>query len=152
MLNLMYNLNQDHLLRIRMTRNHRRSKALSIRRRCEADVMTYSHIRLKKGEDRRIRAGHPWIFSNEIDTAVTPLKSFSPGQEVLVEAHDKTLLGMAYVNPHSLISARIYSRQPEQALDLPFLVSKLTTALQLRDELFSIPFYRLVFSEADGLP
>jgi len=24
-------------------------------------------IRLKKNEDRRIRGGHPWVFSNEIE-------------------------------------------------------------------------------------
>ena len=35
---------------------------------------------LKKGEDRRIRAGHLWIFSNEIDSAKSPLPDFEPGE------------------------------------------------------------------------
>ena len=39
---------------------------------------------LKRGEDRRLRAGHLWVFSNEIDVARTPLTSFAPGDAVIV--------------------------------------------------------------------
>lgn len=106
-------------------------------------------LRLKKGEDRRIRAGHPWIYSNEI---ATPLKTFTPGQEVLVAAHDKTLIGVGYVNPHSLIAVRLVSRDPEILLDQNFFVRQIQTALSLRQRLFAQPYYRLVFSEADQLP
>jgi 23S rRNA (cytosine1962-C5)-methyltransferase len=114
--------------------------------------MTHTLLRLKKGEDRRIRAGHPWIFSNEIATAITPLKSFTPGQEVTVQAHDNTLLGAAYVNPHSLIAARLYSCDPNESLNDDFFKRKLKSALDLRTRLFAKPYYRLVFSEADELP
>lgn len=116
-----------------------------------AGLMT-TYLRLKKGEDRRIRAGHPWVYSNEIDTATTPLKTFSPGAEVIVIAHDKSVLGAAYVNPHSLIAARLYSRNPQDHLDADFFQRQLKAALALREQLFSKPYYRLVFSEADGLP
>src|SRR5580704_842290 len=108
--------------------------------------MSLPRIRLKKGEDRRIRAGHPWIFSNEIDTTLTPLKTFSPGEEVLVSAHDKTLLGTAYINPHSLIAGRIFSRQADEHLDEKFFIRQIQTAYQLRERLFNKPFYRLIFS------
>ena len=114
--------------------------------------MSHTHLRLKKNEDRRIRAGHPWIYSNEIDTAVTPLKSFVPGQEVHVEAHDKTLLGLAYVNPHSLIAARILTRDPHEQIDKAFFKQRIEKAFFLRERLFDKPYYRLVFSEADDLP
>lgn len=114
--------------------------------------MTKTRLRLKKNEDRRIRAGHPWVFSNEIDTQTTPLKNFTPGQEIIVEAHDKTFLGMAYINPHSLISARIFSWSPEVALSQDFFAERIQTAAALRDRLFDLPYYRLVFSEADNLP
>jgi 23S rRNA (cytosine1962-C5)-methyltransferase len=36
-------------------------------------------LRLKRGEDRRLSAGHLWVFSNEVDTARTPLPGFEPG-------------------------------------------------------------------------
>jgi len=114
--------------------------------------MSIPILRIKKGQDRRIKAGHPWIFSNEIDTAQTPLKQFSAGQEVLVESYDKTPIGIAYINPHSLIAARIFSRDPKDRLNTDFLVHRIKAALSLRERLFNHPFYRLVFSEADGLP
>src|ERR1700722_18855163 len=36
-------------------------------------------LRLKRNEDRRLHAGHLWIFSNEVDTQQTPLTKFKPG-------------------------------------------------------------------------
>jgi len=109
-------------------------------------------VQLKKGEGRRIRGGHPWIYSNEIATGVTPLKTFSPGQEVVVEAHDKSFVGTGYINPHSLIAGRIMSRDPSIQLDQAFFVQQIQNALALRARLFSHPYYRLVFGESDQLP
>ena len=63
-------------------------------------------LRLKRNEDRRLHAGHLWIFSNEVDTQQTPLTQFKPGELVRVLAHNDRALGLAYVNPKSLISAR----------------------------------------------
>jgi 23S rRNA (cytosine1962-C5)-methyltransferase len=114
--------------------------------------MELASLRLKKNEERRLRAGHVWIYSNEIDTKITPLKSFTPGQEVLVEASDKTPLGIAYVNPQSLISARMVSRRAKTRFDSPLFESRLKDALQWRERFYAKPFYRLVFGESDGLP
>jgi 23S rRNA (cytosine1962-C5)-methyltransferase len=109
-------------------------------------------LRLKKNEDRRVRAGHVWIFSNEIDVATTPLYALEPGQ--LVDFQDNTgrSLGNGYVNPRSLICGRLVSRDPDHVLDKSLLVHRLKVALSLRQRLFSQPFYRLVYSEGDGLP
>jgi 23S rRNA (cytosine1962-C5)-methyltransferase len=109
-------------------------------------------LRLKKNEDRRLRAGHVWTFSNEVDIAQTPLKNFSPGEEVLVEAYDKTILGVAYVNAHSLISARLFTRQRDERLNEAFLIQRINSALELRTRLYPKPYYRLIFGESDGLP
>jgi 23S rRNA (cytosine1962-C5)-methyltransferase len=114
--------------------------------------MSLPTLRLKKGEDRRIRSGHPWVFSNEIDTVSTPLKAFSPGEEVIVEAHNKSVLGVAYVNPHSLITGRIISHQVHERLNKHFFIHRINQALALRERLFAKPYYRLAFSEADDLP
>lgn len=111
-----------------------------------------TQILLKKGEERRIRHGHPWIFSNEIDNAATPLKSFIPGQEVIVFAADKKPLGVAYINPHSLICARIFSRNSDAHLDLNFFREQIMHAAASRQFLFKEPYYRLVYGEADNLP
>ena len=65
---------------------------------------------LKRHEDRRLRAGHLWVYSNEVDNAATPLKGFTPGQPAAIEDARGRWLGLAYVNPNSLICARLVSR------------------------------------------
>lgn len=109
-------------------------------------------LRLKRGEERRLAAGHLWIFSNEIDTEATPLSAFAPGDPVRVESDRGRFLGYAYVNPHSLIAARIVGRDADHPLDKSLLVHRLQVALSLRRRLFEQPCYRLAYGESDGLP
>ncbi len=107
---------------------------------------------LKRGEDTRLRAGHLWVFSNEVDVARSPLSDFEPGQAcAIVDSRDKPI-GVGYVNPNSLICARLVSRGLEHALDKSLLVHKLNIALALRERIYDEPYYRLVFGESDGLP
>tara|TARA_B100001179_G_scaffold219373_1_gene192934 strand:+ start:633 stop:1832 length:1200 start_codon:yes stop_codon:yes gene_type:complete len=109
-------------------------------------------LRLKKNADRRLKSGHLWLYSNEIDIAETPLKGLEVGEQVIVEAANGKPMGLAYVNPNSLICARIVSRDPSMRLDRSLLVHRLNQALALRQSLFDKPFYRLVHGEADLLP
>ena len=111
-----------------------------------------SILKLKRGEDRRIRSGHLWIFSNEIDTAATPLAGLSAGARVRVVSDRDQFLGHAYVNPHALICARIMGRDAAQPLDRAFIEQRLRLALALRERLYAKPYYRLVFGESDQLP
>jgi len=112
----------------------------------------YPVLKLKKNEDRRLRAGHLWIFSNEVDIHATPLKSFTPGQCALITNHVGNPIGLAYVNPASLICARIFSHNIKQLFDEAFFKRRLEQALYLRSRLFSQPYYRLVYGESDFLP
>jgi 23S rRNA (cytosine1962-C5)-methyltransferase len=116
------------------------------------DTSALPELRLKRGEDRRINAGHPWVFSNEVDIARTPLATLPAGAQVrLVSDRDK-FLGFAYVNPHSLICARIMSRDPQIPIDASLIVHRLNVALALRERLSQEPYGRLVFGESDQLP
>jgi 23S rRNA (cytosine1962-C5)-methyltransferase len=114
--------------------------------------MSVPVLKLKRGEDRRLRAGHLWIFSNEVDTAATPLTQFEPGAAVQVHSDRDQFLGFAYVNPRTLIAARIVGRDVAYPLDGSLLVHRLRVALALREKLYREPYYRLVFGESDGLP
>ncbi|WP_106478965.1 class I SAM-dependent rRNA methyltransferase [Phytohalomonas tamaricis] len=109
-------------------------------------------LRLKKDADRRLKAGHLWLYSNEIDIAETPLKTLEPGCQVIVEAAGGKPLGVAYVNPNSLICARIVSRDPAVGLDRSLLVHRFNQALALRKRMFDKPYYRLIHGEGDLLP
>src|SRR5262245_30756255 len=114
--------------------------------------MSVPVLKLKRGEDRRLRAGHLWIFSNEVDTVATPLTQFEPGAAVQVHSDRDQFLGFAYVNPRTLIAARIVTRDAAYPLDASLLVHRLRVALALREKLYREPFYRLAFGESDGLP
>jgi len=114
--------------------------------------MAYPVLKLKKNECRRLRAGHLWVFSNEIDTHATPLSGFTPGETVTVTSHTGEKLGNAYINPHALICARLFSHLSHQSLDSEFLHKQIQNALRLRNDYFAQPFYRLVYGESDFLP
>jgi 23S rRNA (cytosine1962-C5)-methyltransferase len=111
-----------------------------------------AELRLKRGEDRRLSAGHLWVFSNEVDTARTPLTAFDAGALCRVVSDRDKFLGYGYVNPNSLISARILGRDAENPPGRALLVHRLQVALSLRNALYERPFYRLVYGESDGLP
>jgi 23S rRNA (cytosine1962-C5)-methyltransferase len=107
-------------------------------------------LRLKRNEDRRLHAGHLWIFSNEVDTVQSPLVKFKAGELVRVLAHNDRALGLAYVNPQSLIAARML--QTWKMPDAAWLAQRIRVALRLRERLYPKPYYRLVYGESDGLP
>ncbi|MDX2507192.1 MAG: class I SAM-dependent rRNA methyltransferase [Gammaproteobacteria bacterium] len=107
---------------------------------------------LKKGQERRLSQGHLWIYSNEIDVQKTPLKNFRAGEQVVVISFQGKELGIAYINPQSLISARLVSRKSSVILDRSLFVHRIKIALSLRERLFDKPFYRLIFGESDLLP
>ncbi|OMH38994.1 class I SAM-dependent rRNA methyltransferase [Motiliproteus sp. MSK22-1] len=114
--------------------------------------MLLQTLRLKPKADKRLRAGHVWIYSNEIDIQQTPLKQFSKGEQVVVEQAGGKSLGVAYLNPNNLICGRLVSRDSAVLLDKSLLVHRLKIALSLRQRCFSEPYYRLVFGDSDGLP
>jgi 23S rRNA (cytosine1962-C5)-methyltransferase len=107
---------------------------------------------LKRNEDRRLSAGHVWVYSNEVDTRKTALSGFEPGSLAVIQSATGKTLGVGYVNPHSLICARLLSRRPRSVIDGGFFERRLRSALSLRESLFAEPYYRLVFGESDGLP
>jgi 23S rRNA (cytosine1962-C5)-methyltransferase len=107
-------------------------------------------LRLKRNEDRRLHAGHLWVFSNEVDTQQTPLTKFNAGELARVLAHNDRALGLAYVNPKSLISARML--QTWTMPNTAWFAARIRVALALRERLYADPYYRVVYGESDGLP
>ncbi len=113
---------------------------------------TLPPLYLKPKEERRIHNGHLWIYSNEIDSKRSPLNQFQKGQQVAVISANGKFLANAYINPNSLITARVFSRDANSRLDRSLLVHRLKIALSLRERIYSEPYYRLVYGEGDYLP
>lgn len=107
---------------------------------------------LKKREERRLRAGHVWVFSNEVDTQRSPIKSFEPGSLAVIQASSGKPMGVGYVNPHSLICARLLTRRASEVPNKEWLQERIELALNWRDQVYDTPYYRLAFGESDGLP
>jgi 23S rRNA (cytosine1962-C5)-methyltransferase len=116
------------------------------------DATDYPELRLKPREDRRLRAGHLWVYSNEVDKAATPLAAHSPGAVVRLQSAEGRFLGYAGVHPNSLIAARILSRDLAHPPDRSLLVHRLKVALALRERLYEHGCYRLLFADGDDLP
>ena len=114
--------------------------------------MTLPSLRLKANADRRLRGGHLWVFSNEVDVAATPLTAFAAGDQAILETSSGKPLGIVAMSPNNLICARLLSRDIRHSLDKSLLVHRLQVALSLRERLFDSPCYRLVYGDSDLLP
>ncbi|MBD2839471.1 class I SAM-dependent rRNA methyltransferase [Pseudomonas sp. JM0905a] len=114
--------------------------------------MSLPSLRLKANADRRLRAGHLWVYSNEVDVVATPLNLFQPGDQAILEAAGGKPLGVVALSPNNLICARLVSRDVKHTLDKSLLVHRINVALSLRERLFDKPFYRLVYGDSDLLP
>lgn len=107
-------------------------------------------IMLRRGAERRVRRGHCWIFSNEI--AEPPVRTLEPGALHELVDHAGRFIATVYVNPKSLITARVLCRQ-KRGIDRSFFEERLRKAIAWRKRV--LPHRdacRLVFSEADGIP
>lgn len=108
-------------------------------------------ISMKAGAEKRVASGHPWAYSNEIEMNEAA-KALPAGELVTLLRGDGRTLGAAIFNPHSLIAARVLSRDPSIEVNQRFFERRLQRALKLRERLVDVPFYRLIHAEADGLP
>ena len=111
--------------------------------------MSFTKVILKKNEDIRIKAGHLWVFSNEIAKVEDAVMN---GDIVSVYDSKDEFIGAGFYNKNSLIAVRILSHK--QAFEIKeVLRTKIIAAKELREELYpERDSYRLVFSESDFLP
>ena len=109
--------------------------------------MPYSVI-LKKNEDKRIRAGHPWVYANE----VAEIRGKGTNGE-LAAVYDNAgrYIGKGYINHLSKILVRIFIRDNSEP-DLDFYKARISAANDYRIRLGYSDCYRMVFAEADDLP
>ncbi len=105
-------------------------------------------IFLKKGEEKRILAGHPWVYANEVARIEGKDKN---GALATVRSFDGRYLGRGYINHASKILVRIFLRGQETDGEA-LLLSRIRAADDYRRSLGYSSCYRAVFAEADDLP
>jgi len=111
----------------------------------------HPRLKLRPGAHKRLKTGHPWVYSNEVDMDPAA-KALAPGSLVTITDAGGAHLATAHFNPRTLIAARLLSAVGDTAVDEAFIGTRLRAALALREKLFDRPFYRLIHAEADGLP
>ncbi len=110
---------------------------------------TAARLVLRKNQDRRVRSGHPWVFSNEVAQI-----EGEPADGAPVEVMDfrGAYLGRAYFNRKSLICARMLTRGRDE-IDEAFFTKRIERALRFREAVLpGAETLRLVYGEADQLP
>ncbi len=115
------------------------------------DAASRPEVRILPGHSRRLKAGHPWVYSNEI-ALTSAVRSLPPGTIVTLLHADGQPAGTAAYNPKPLIAARLLTRSVDTLIDRHWLAARLQQALASRELLFDEPYYRLIHAEADGLP
>ncbi len=113
--------------------------------------MNFPVLYLRKGAERRLRAGHLWVYSNEVDIKRSPLTGFEAGAQAELRGSNDKPIGIVFVNPHTLICGRLISRDPAHGMTPQRLTQRMEVALELRQRLFKKPYYRWVFGDSDGL-
>jgi len=111
--------------------------------------MQAKSVKLRSGRLGKYRPLHPWIYKKHL---LKTDPSIKPGAIVGVIAPDGKPIGTGYYNPHSDISVRILTFGNEP-IDKAFFSSRIAAAAAKRAPLGKLTnAYRVVFSEADGLP
>jgi 23S rRNA (cytosine1962-C5)-methyltransferase len=107
-------------------------------------------LHLKPGGRHRVLRGHPWVFSNQLLEVPAGLE---PGGLVDVIDGKGRFVGRGYGHPHTLIAARLLTRDRGQAVDEALVARRLDEALALRRRVCpDRRAFRQVYGEADGLP
>ncbi len=109
--------------------------------------MSYT-IYLKKGEEKRLLAGHPWVYANEVARIEGKDRN---GALATVCASDGRYIGRGYLNHASKILVRIHLRGSEEDGEALFR-ARIRAANDYRRSLGYENCYRAVFAEADDLP
>ncbi len=103
---------------------------------------------MKKGEERRIRNGHPWVYANEVAKIEGKDKN---GSLCTVYTFGGKYLGKGFINHASKILVRIFIRDDRQDAE-NVIAERIHHANAQRQKLGFFNSYRVVFGEADGLP
>ena len=103
---------------------------------------------LKRGEEKRIIAGHPWVYANEVSRIEGKDRN---GSLATVKSQDGKYIGKGYINHLSKILVRIFIRGDEEDTK-EYYLNAFKNAKEFRQSLGYNNNYRLIFSEADNIP
>ena len=105
-------------------------------------------LKVKAKEEHRIKKGHYWLFSNELEHID---KTIKPGEIVRILDSREQILGYGFFNPHSLIAVRFITKSEEPPTK-NFIFDIIDNAFEYRKHLGLRKYGRMCYGEADGAP
>src|SRR5436309_2414951 len=108
---------------------------------------------LNPGRLRETLKRHPWVYPEAVKIV---RGTFENGDVVRVAGPDERFVAHAFINDRSRLMLRLVSFEERETIDAAFVRSRVRAAASLREDLLALPersnAYRIVHSEADGLP
>jgi 23S rRNA (cytosine1962-C5)-methyltransferase len=113
-------------------------------------MITLPRIILKKGKEKPLLRGHPWVFSGAVAKVEGDI---SPGDVGEVYSIGGRFLGLGHLNPHSQIILRLLT-QKKESLKIDFFKERISQAFFLREKWLKgrTNAYRAINGEGDFLP
>jgi len=107
-------------------------------------------VRLKKGYEKTILKGFPWVYAGNLVMSSEHLLA-APGELAELRSVRDAFLGIGTFNAAAPIAFRMLSTRHEP-IDAQFFRRRLEATLKKREAKFREPYYRLAHAESDGLP
>lgn len=114
-------------------------------------MRNYPKFTVTKKAENSVRAGHRWIYGDEV---LSVDGAYLNGSIADVVSISGKWLGAGFINDHSKIRVRILSRNPNDRFDEAFWRRRVKYAVDYRRKVMreDIECCRLIFGEADGIP
>ncbi|NCB32771.1 MAG: class I SAM-dependent rRNA methyltransferase [Erysipelotrichia bacterium] len=112
---------------------------------------TYPQLIVTKKQEKVLKAGHPWVYEDEI---TSPIDEIENGSLVDVCSQKNIYLGTGIYSVTSKIRVRILDVNANETFQMPFFARRVAYALQYRRDVMGEDWNacRLIHGESDGLP
>jgi 23S rRNA (cytosine1962-C5)-methyltransferase len=113
-------------------------------------MITLPRIILKRGKEKPVLRGHPWVFSGAVARVEGEV---SPGEAGEVYSQGGQFLGRGHINPRSQIIVRLLTQKKDE-LGEEFFRGRISRAVVLRKDWSrgKTNAYRVINGEGDFLP
>lgn len=113
--------------------------------------MNYPVVILRRGKEKSILAGHPWVFSKALEQGLP--SGAAPGTLVRLHGAEGRPLGTGIYNPLTSIRVRLLSRT-EEKIDTAFFARRFRGLAAQKKPLLpdGTTAYRLAHGDADDMP
>jgi len=114
-------------------------------------IVRKNTVRLPGDVAQRVRAGHPWVYREALGPRpIAP----EPGTPIDLVDPDGEFVGRGLYDADSAIALRVFTRNPDVAIDGELIRERVRASIALRARLMdpALQATRLVNAESDGLP